>query len=43
MCGRSWVTVDCPLDKDTILREIRAGRATNWVQGRAINPCMARP
>jgi hypothetical protein len=36
MCGRSWVTVDCPLEKDTILREIRAGRATNWVQGKAL-------
>jgi len=36
MCGRSWVTVDCPLDKDAILRELRAGRVTNWVQGRAL-------
>jgi hypothetical protein len=33
MCGRSWITVECPLDKDTILRELRAGRATNYVQG----------
>jgi hypothetical protein len=33
MCGRAWVTVECPLEKDAILREIRAGRATNWVQG----------
>jgi PHP-associated len=36
MCGRSWVTVDCPLEKDAILREIRRGRATNWIQGRAL-------
>jgi hypothetical protein len=36
MCGRSWITVDCPLDKDTILRELRAGRATNYVQGRLL-------
>jgi hypothetical protein len=35
MCGRSWITVDAPLEKDAILREIRAGRHTNWVQGRA--------
>jgi len=37
MCGRSWVTVDCPLEKDAILREIRRGRATNWIQGRALS------
>lgn len=37
MCGRSWVTVDCPPEKDAILRELRAGRHTNWVQGRALS------
>jgi len=36
MCGRSWITVECPLDKDTILGELRAGRATNYVQGRLL-------
>lgn len=36
MCGRSWVTVDCPLDKDAILRELRAGRVTNYAQGRPL-------
>ncbi len=41
MCGRSWVTVDCPLEKDAILREIRRGRATNWIQGRALSTSSA--
>jgi hypothetical protein len=38
MCGRAWVTVDCASEKDAILREIRAGRATNWVQGKMLVP-----
>jgi hypothetical protein len=38
MCGRAWITVDCALGKDAILREIRAGRATNWVQGKMLVP-----
>lgn len=28
-CGRAWIEVDCALDNDTILREIKAGRARN--------------
>jgi PHP domain len=43
MCGRSWITVDSPLEKDAILQEIRAGRITNWVQGRALPARLHRP
>lgn len=43
MCGRSWITVDSPLEKDAILQEIRAGRITNWVQGRALPAPLHRP
>jgi len=39
MCGRSWITVDCPLEKDAILREIRGGRIANYVQGRLLRTC----
>jgi hypothetical protein len=42
MCGRSWITVDCPLEKDAILMEIRAGRLTNWIQGRPLAPMRER-
>ena len=37
MCGRSWITVECALEKDAIIREIRAGRVKNWVQGRLLS------
>jgi hypothetical protein len=36
MCGKAWITVDCALEKDAILQEIRAGRATNWVAGKRL-------
>jgi hypothetical protein len=43
MCGRAWVTVDCALERDAILREIREGRATNWIQGKALDSSVSQP
>jgi hypothetical protein len=43
MCGRAWITVDCTLERDAILREIREGRGTNWIQGKALDSPVSQP
>jgi len=43
MCGRAWVEVDCPKDKDTILRAIKAGQAKNVYKAVAQEPIQWNP